>query len=96
MFRGLLVASSEDSATLSAALLGDHLAGRFAFDAATLGDRTLSQLVLNFNFSSGSFSGAINAGIQQTQGGSTSSSSSLQYVPLACWGGAGFSQAGCE
>ncbi|MET0791532.1 MAG: hypothetical protein ABW061_08435 [Polyangiaceae bacterium] len=85
-FRGTLAASNADSATLSATLLGDHLAGSFAFDPAALTGKSLAQMTLNLSFAAGSFSGAIQAGIQQTQGNGANSSTSLENVPLACWG----------
>jgi len=87
-FRGVLMASNADSATLSATLLGTHLAGSFAFDPATLAGRALAQITLNLHFSAGSFSGAISAGIQETQGSGTNSSVSFENVPLSCFGDA--------
>ncbi|MEI9952706.1 MAG: hypothetical protein WDO74_27925 [Pseudomonadota bacterium] len=95
-FQGVLAASNEDSATLSGTLLGAHLAGQFAFDPASLAGGRLAQLNLNLSFSAGSFSGAINAGIEQTQSGGANSAVSLENVPLACWGSAALpGQAGC-
>jgi hypothetical protein len=94
-FQGVLAASNRDSATLSATLLGTHLAGSFAFDPTALGDRTFAQLTLNLSFGAGSFSGAVNAGLEQTHGIGSDSSVSLETVPLACWGGAAAGQAGC-
>ena len=93
--QGVLVASNEDSAALTATLLGSHVAGSFAFDAAALGNRTLARVVLNFSFSAASFSGAFDAGIQQADGAGADSTVSLQNVPLACWGTAAAGQAGC-
>jgi len=95
-FRGVLAASNADSATLSATLLGAHLAGSFAFDPATLAGRTLAQLNLNLSFGVGSFSSAISAGIEQQHGTDTNGAVSLENVPLACAGRAAFpGQAGC-
>lgn len=95
-FRGVLAASNADSATLSATLLGAHLAGSFAFDPATLAGRTLAQLNLNLSFGVGSFSSAINAGIEQQHGTDANGAVSLENVPLACAGRAAFpGQAGC-
>ncbi|HEY0465235.1 MAG TPA: hypothetical protein VGC79_13560 [Polyangiaceae bacterium] len=95
-FRGLLIASNEDSATLSATLLGAQLGGSFAFDPKALAGRTLAQVTLNLSFSAGQFSGAINAGIEHLPGGGASSSASLENVPVACFGNAALAgQAGC-
>jgi hypothetical protein len=95
-FQGVLAASMKDSATLTATLLGDHLAGSFAFDEAALGDRNLAQIALNLSFNVASFSGALNAGIQQAHGDGANSSVSLENVPLACWGSAALpGQAAC-
>lgn len=95
-FRGVLAASNEESATLSATLLGAHLAGSFAFEPAALAGESLAHVTLNSSFSAGSFSGAISAGLQQAHGDGANSAVSLKSVPLACWGGVpALGQAGC-
>lgn len=94
-FQTLLVATTKDAAGLGATLLGDHIAGNFAFDPAGLGDRTLAQVTLNSRFSIGSFSGTFSAGLEQRNGDGATGTVSLQYVPLACWGSAGPPLAGC-
>jgi hypothetical protein len=95
-FQGVLAASSKDSATLSATLLGTQLGGSFAFDPAALGQRHLAQIVLNFGFRASSFSGEVSAGLEQIQGGGSNSTVSLVNVSLACWGSAAVpGQAGC-
>lgn len=92
-FQSMLVAPRAESATLSAALLGDHIAGSFAFDPAALSGERLVRLTIDSSFSSDAFSGAIGAGIEQAQSGDVTS---LENVPLACWGGTAVApQAGC-
>jgi len=91
-FQGVLVASDSASATISATVLGNHLAGNFAFDPAALGSARLVRIELNLSFGAQSFSGAIAAGIEQVD----SSTASFRIVPLACWGsGAPPGFAGC-
>lgn len=95
-FRGLLIASNEDSATLSGTLLSTHLSGGFAFDPATLGGRTLAQVTLNLSVSASSFSGTIAAGLEHVAGNGVSSSTSFENVLVACFGSAALpGQAGC-
>ena len=70
--------------------------GSFAFDPTTLAGRTLAQVTLNSSFSARSFSGTIDAGIEQMQGGGANSAVSLENVPLACFGNAALpGQPGC-
>ena len=95
-FRGVLAASREDSATLSATLLGAQLGGSFAFDPAALAGRRLAQVTLNLSFGEDSFSGALEAGVEHTQGNVDSGSTSLENVPVACFGHAALAgRAGC-
>ena len=91
-FQSMLVASRAELATLSAELLGGHIAGNFAFEPALTGER-LVRLTVNSSFSADAFSGAIGAGIEQAQSGDVTS---LENVPLACWGASAVNpQAGC-
>lgn len=95
-FRGVLAASQEDSATLSATVLGAQLGGSFAFDPAALDGRRLAHVTLNLSFSGDSFSGALEAGVERIQGSAGSGSASLENVPLACFGHAAIAgRAGC-
>lgn len=92
-FQGMLVAERAESATLTAALLGDHIGGSFAFDPAALTGQSLAEVTVNLAFSAGAFSGAVSAGIEQAGSGDVTS---LENVPLACWGGAAVpGQTGC-
>jgi hypothetical protein len=50
---------------------------------------------VNLSFGAATFSGALEAGVQQSSGDGASSSVSLQNVPLACWGSAAAGQVGC-
>lgn len=95
-FQGVLAASDPANAAISATVLGNHLAGSFAFDAAALGSARLAQVELNLSFGAQSFSGSIAAGIEQADGSSGNSSVSFRNVPIACWGsGAPPGVAGC-
>ena len=91
-FQSMLVASRAELATLSAELLGGHIAGNFAFEPALTGER-LVRLTVNSSFSADAFSGAIGAGIEKAQSADVTS---LENVPLACWGASAVNpQAGC-
>lgn len=95
-FRGVLAASQQDSATLSATLLGAQLGGSFALDPAALAGRRLAQVTLGLSFGEGSFSGSLDAGVEHVQGGAANGSASLENVPVACFGHAALpGRAGC-
>jgi hypothetical protein len=95
-FDGLLIASDANVGTLSASLLGRHIAGSFAFEPATLAGQRLAQINLNVTFRAQAFSGTIAAMLETATTPGSNSSASARELPLACWGGAApAGQAGC-
>jgi hypothetical protein len=95
-FSGVLVASDPANAALSASILGDHVAGNFAFDPVALGSARVVRIELNLSFGAQSFGGSVAAGIEPHDAASGGSTHSLRIVPLACWGsGAPPFVAGC-
>jgi hypothetical protein len=53
-------------------------------------------MTLNLSFGVDSFGGALDAGVEQTQGSAANGSASLENVPVACFGHAALpGQPGC-
>jgi hypothetical protein len=86
-FDGVLLATAANDVWLSHSFDPRSLAGDFAIDPVTLGNRKFIRFTLQAHFQPDGLTGTLAAGIEDGGTGSSNSSVSLTEYPVACIGG---------